>query len=434
MSEMMQLAFLVCTSASALVASIRRCLKDTSPRHFHKIFTSWGLPEDFDDAEKLSRMAVLLDFWNDFLRISWFVLWIAHRLDREPWYWSGEWRLPSWEGLVVVSLEMVAMSLLIVVLIPQVVSTFRGTRIAVATMPLLFRLEGLVSPLTRSFRALQKALLRFVGGGKEPTGAALAEEGIRSAVAIGEWEGVLHDQEKSMIESMLEFSDVEVTEVMTPRTEMVCMEATLTVEGAIPQVIDCGHSRIPLYRENIDNIVGILYVKDLLRYVGNEAKRRATLEELGRRVYFVPQTKKVSELLTEFRVNRFHIAMILDEYGGTSGLITIEDIIEEIVGEIEDEYDQGTLSTIRKIDAVTWDLDGRAHISEINEKLGLSLPESGDYDTIAGFLFVLLGKVPEQGEIVEWENLQFRITAADERKIKQLRVHVLHPESQRAEP
>jgi CBS domain containing-hemolysin-like protein len=233
-----------------------------------------------------------------------------------------------------------------------------------------------------------------------------------------------------MIESLLEFHDAEVTEVMTPRTDIVCFEASLTVEDSIPKAIACGHSRIPVFGKDIDEIVGVLYVKDLLRYVGNSQKTRMLLSEVVRRVTFVPETKKISELLAEFRAERFHIALILDEYGGTSGLVTIEDIIEEIVGEIVDEYDTAEMSMIHQVSADVFDLDGRAHIDDVASVLSVELPESDDYETIAGFIFCTLGKVPKEGEEFEHECLRFCITAADERKIKRVRVQVLHPQEQ----
>ena len=154
------------------------------------------------------------------------------------------------------------------------------------------------------------------------------------------------------------------------------------------------------------------------------------MAKAARAANFVPETKKLSELLAEFRRERFHIAIVLDEYGGTAGLVTIEDIIEEIVGEIEDEYDPATLTQIRKVGEETFDLDGRAHVDDVSEAIGRELPESDDYETVAGFVFCSLGKVPKEGDEFEWENLRFRITTADERKIKRIRVQVMHPQSQ----
>jgi len=233
-----------------------------------------------------------------------------------------------------------------------------------------------------------------------------------------------------MIESMLEFHDAEVLEVMTPRTDMVALDASTTIEEAIPQVVGCGHSRIPVYRKEIDEIVGVLYAKDILRFSTDSNQRRLPVEKAVRKIHFVPESKKIGELLAEFRSERFHIAVVLDEYGGTSGLITIEDILEEIVGEIEDEYDRATLAAIRKISADVYDLDGRANIWEVNKAANLGLPESDDYETVAGYIFSSLGRVPKEGDQFEENHLKFEITSADERKIKRVRVRLFHPQQQ----
>ncbi|MCI0651251.1 MAG: hemolysin family protein [Planctomycetes bacterium] len=429
MSEGLLGAFLTTSAIFVAVASLRRAFRDTSHSHFHKAFSRWRLPEGFDEGEKLQRIGVVLDFLMQAVRAAWFAIWIAYRYDAAPYYWVGEWKLASWLGLLATAVELLAMSLVFFDFLPQVLVSLRGRALAVTALPILFRIETVLSPFTKAFLYLCRALVRGLGISQERTGTNIAEERILAAVEIGEWEGALREGEKSMIESVLEFHDVEVTEVMTPRTEMVCMDATLTVEAALDPVIECGHSRIPVYREDIDDISGVLYAKDLLRHQrAGDVKR--TLGEIARKVNFVPESKKISELLAEFRKQRFHIAVILDEYGGTSGLVTIEDIIEEIVGEIDDEFDSHSATLIRRVDAATFELDGRAPIDEVNEALHVALPERDDYATIAGFLLATLGKVPKEGEVVLYENLQFRITSANERRIRRVRACVREREAE----
>jgi CBS domain containing-hemolysin-like protein len=265
----------------------------------------------------------------------------------------------------------------------------------------------------------------LIGGRAARSDQDLAEAGIRAAVDLGEREGLLEKGEKTMIESVLEFRDSDVIEVMTPRTDMVCLEASDTIEEAIPKAIACGHSRIPIYRKNFDDIIGVLYVKDMLRHAADDGLRSMVIEKVVRKIHFVPETKKLQELLGEFRAERFHIAVVLDEYGGTSGLVTIEDIIEEIVGEIEDEYDTAGRDQIRRVDDVTWDLDGRTSILEVNRSLDAQIPESDDYETVAGFLFSALGHVPREGEELGTRRVLFKVTRADDRKIKRVRA-LLH--------
>jgi CBS domain containing-hemolysin-like protein len=174
----------------------------------------------------------------------------------------------------------------------------------------------------------------------------------------------------------------------------------------------------------VDDIIGVLYVKDLLRHGVEEDLRSQMIEKVVRKIHFVPETKKLQELLDEFRTERFHIAVVLDEYGGTSGLVTIEDIIEEIIGEIEDEYDAAGRDQIRKIDELTWELDGRTSILDVNRRLGSEIPESDDYETVAGYLFSALGHVPHEGEELPTDRILFRVTRADDRKIKRIRAHL----------
>ena len=224
-----------------------------------------------------------------------------------------------------------------------------------------------------------------------------------------------------MIESLLHFREADVEEVMTPRTDMVCFEAAETVEEVIPKAVACGHSRIPVYRKKVDDIIGVLYVKDLLRHAADDGMQSLHIEKLVRKSHFVPENKNLHELLAEFRADRFHIAVVLDEYGGTTGLVTIEDILEEIVGEIEDEYDTAGRDQIRKAGENTYDIDGRTSIQDINRALSIELPESDDYETVAGFLFSEIGHVPKEGEEFTTTEVDFKVIRADERTIKRIR-------------
>ena len=424
---------LLCVLGTAIlgffVSLIRRSIIHTPPGLFRQYFSKYG--DDFDESEKLYRIDVLLTSSSLVIRAAFagfLLLW------REQ---SGSWYLPeqSDAGLLepaflLVLVELFLYGMLMFELLPQVISTWAGERIGAATVAWLDQAERLGAPLTRSFRAARRILLRMVGDDEGSHEADLATKGIRAAVEIGEREGILQPGEKSMIESVLEFHDAEVLEVMTPRTDMVALDASTTIEEAIPQVVACGHSRIPVFRKEIDEIVGVLYAKDLLRFSTDSNQRRLPVEKAVRKIHFVPESKKIGELLAEFRSERFHIAVVLDEYGGTSGLITIEDILEEIVGEIEDEYDRATLAAIRKISPDVYDLDGRANIWEVNKAANLGLPESDDYETVAGYIFSSLGRVPKEGDQFEENYLKFEITSADERKIKRVRVRLFHPQQQ----
>jgi CBS domain containing-hemolysin-like protein len=233
----------------------------------------------------------------------------------------------------------------------------------------------------------------------------------------------VEEDAREMIESVLKFRDVSVAEVMTPRTDMVMVEASATLPEAEQLAMEEGYSRLPVFKENRDNIVGVLYVKDLLQPPGAE-EAHITVADIMREPYFIPETKPVVQLLREMRNEKIHIALVLDEYGGTAGLVTIEDILEEIVGEIQDEYDTEALPFLHLIDEHTAELDARVHIDEFNEALDVHIPESDDYETVGGFLFSSLGRIPKPGETLHHQNILFKVLSADERRIKRLRVEI----------
>ena len=405
-----------------LASLVRRCCRTTSSGHYHEFFQGNG---ESDPPERIHRIDVTLLLVLYLFRSIWIASLALIRSSGVGWYLItdlGSWWVSWWP--LWLAFELVFIGLVVLELIPEAISIWIGDRIVVRLIPVLDALEKLLSPVTASFRAARRALLRLIGGRADRSDQDLAEAGIRAAVALGEREGLLEQGEKSMIESVLQFCDAEVVEVMTPRTDMVCFEASDTVEEAIPKAIACGHSRIPIYRKEVDEIIGVLYVKDLLRYAADEGLRSLRIEKVVRKIHFVPETKELNDLLGEFRSERFHIAVVLDEYGGTSGLVTIEDILEEIVGEIEDEYDTAGRDQIRKIDDLTWDLDGRTSILDVNKSLGARIPESDDYETVAGFLFSALGHIPREGEELGTDRVLFKVTRADDRKIKRVRARV----------
>ena len=411
------IALVLCTFVSVL----RRAFNETPDSQLQKRFDDWGTSENLDRSEKLRRIGITLAFLVHLSRVSWIALFLLASRS-EGWEWLRDGLLIG--GLVVLSVVLLET-------VPHIITSWRGANIATGSLRWLCHVDTLLAPVVAIIRTMHRGAVRALGRKKDAADAAdMIEEGIMAAVEQGEREGVLFEGERSMIESVLAFHDAEVTEVMTPRTEMVAVDASTSITDVLPLVIDCGHSRIPVYRENIDNIVGILYTKDLLRYVTDDEKSQRQVESMVRKIYFVPETKKIRELLAEFRAERFHIAVVLDEYGGTTGLVTIEDILEEIVGEIEDEYDDQATTMIRRVNQTTYDLDGRAHIDEVSKAMGQEIPESDDYETIAGFIFSSLGKVPKEGEAFDFDSLRFQVTAADERKIKRVRVRLLRAQDQ----
>ena len=300
-----------------------------------------------------------------------------------------------------------------------------GEALIVATWPLWRLLAPLLSPLTFIARALDTVLHRLAGrADKQPTDEAFEEE-IRTIVSAGHREGLLEGEAREMIEGVMELRDASVSQIMTPRTDMVSMHVGLSLEEAVRVVVDAAHSRIPIYDKNRDDIVGILYIRDLLpeliRPSGSPARK---LAEVIRPPHFVPETKPVDALLREFQRNRNHMAVVLDEYGGVSGLVTIEDVLEEIVGEIVDEYDDALVEGIKQIDEHTADVLARVRIDEINERLRLDLSEAGEFDTIGGYVFHELGRIPKPGEELVRGNVRFTVLDVSRRRIERVRIEV----------
>jgi len=249
---------------------------------------------------------------------------------------------------------------------------------------------------------------------------------LRELIEASEENGKLEADDRELITSIFEFRDTIVREVMVPRVDMVCLEDEATLVEAHRLVVDKGHSRIPVYHDNLDTVVGVLYAKDLLAHVGKGPLGERTVTEAVHEPMFVPETKRVVELLREFQQRRMHLAIVVDEYGGTAGLVTIEDLLEEIVGEIRDEYD--TESALYEADGTGgFIVDAKMGIGEIEDELGIVLPEEEEYDTLGGFLFTRLGKVPEAGEVLRENGVEVTVLEADERRIHKVRLAALAP-------
>jgi len=248
---------------------------------------------------------------------------------------------------------------------------------------------------------------------------ALTEKELQDAINSSEEEGILNESEGDMLQSIFEFGDTIVREVMVPRTDMVCCPAAATLSDFLELIIRSGHSRVPLFEGSTDKIVGVVYAKDLLRNWGANDET-LTLTEVMRTPYFIPETKRIDDLLKDFRTRRVHMAIAVDEYGGTSGLITIEDLLEEIVGDIQDEYDL-EIPWLQPQDDGTLLVDARANVEELEEYYDIEIPRE-KFDTVGGYLFHLLGNVPKKGEKVSDNGLILMVEESDERKIEKVRI------------
>jgi len=304
-------------------------------------------------------------------------------------------------------------------------------RVALLVAPVVSFLSALLYPLVRLLIILSHGVIKAFGGKVSPEGPLLTEGELRAILSAAEEEEVIEEEEKKLIHSIFELGDTLVREVMVPRTDMVMLEENTGLEEALEVILKTGYSRIPVYRKDFDHIMGILYAKDLLPYL----KRGETdihLSRCLREAYFVPETKKVIELLSEMRLRRIHMAVVLDEYGGTAGLVTIEDLLEEIVGEIFDEYDIEQ-ELYEKIGDNRYIFDARISIDDLNELLGLELP-SEEWDSLGGLMYNLMGKIPKQGETVVYSNLRLTAHRVLGKRIYKVLLEILDREGEEGAP
>ncbi len=325
----------------------------------------------------------------------------------------------------------VAVLSLLAVLFGLFVPRSIGVRYASNVLIVLVWPLELVTWLTRPLVAVLFLLTRLFTkpfGANPRTGALVTEEDIKALVETGEAQGIIAEDERHMITSIFSLGEKRVHEVMVPRTDILGLDVDTASGDVLEQITRVGHSRIPVYEGSADNIIGILYVKDLFRRLAR-GEKDVQLRPFLRPAQFVPETKKVDELLREMQSDKVHIAIVVDEYGGTAGLVTIEDLVEEIVGEIRDEYDleQELVLPVSDREAL---MDARVPFADVLETFDLDVGPSEDYDTLGGFIVHELGRFPRAGEVVEAGGARFVVESVEGRRIRRVRVtkHAPHAE------
>lgn len=334
---------------------------------------------------------------------------------------------------VVITLLISYVSLVLGEIVPKRLAMKYPERISLGIAGILSVCSWFLRPFVWVVSASANGVLRLIGIDPNAAEEDVTEEEIRMMVDAGGEKGVIEDAQKEMINNIFEFDDIDVGDIMTHRTEIIGVEVDAPLGSVVEASIREGCSRIPVYEEDLDTIIGIVYIKDLLKYIGAALPGESSLRDVMRTAYFVPETKRCGELFKEMTAKRIQIAIVVDEYGGTAGLVTLEDVLESIVGSIQDEYDDEA-EDILKIDESTFRLDGATDIEEIEELTGVVLPE-GEYDTIAGFVIRQLGYLPQEGETpeVEYEGLRFLVEAVEDKRIATLQVKLAPKESGGAE-
>jgi magnesium and cobalt exporter, CNNM family len=342
----------------------------------------------------------------------------------------GAFRFPQQPGAGSVSLWSVRWILLFVasaglfVGLPWAVSRVRGERLLAAGWPLLAVLVSAFRPFWRVTFLVDRAMHR-IAGLPDPDSAeatTILEDELRTVVDEGRREGVIHSNASRMIHRVVDLQDEDVASIMTPRTDMVTIPAATPLNQALEMVVEHSYSRIPITGQSIDDIVGVLYARDLLAQLKNsdDVIAKTTVGEVAREVVFVPESQRIGLLLENMQQKKVHMAIVVDEYSGVAGLVSLEDVLEEIVGEIADEHDDEEHPLLTVSDDGSILVDGRIHIDDLNRDHGFQFPEDEEYDTIGGFMMSEMARIPSVGEFIHWNGTTLEVTDADERQLKQL--------------
>jgi putative hemolysin len=332
-------------------------------------------------------------------------------------------------AFLLVTLLIALTSIIVGELVPKTLALNFPERFSLIASRPLSVFQRSLAPLVWLTTTISGFLVRLLGGRERPQTGLLSVEELKLLVQTGSEQGQIEESEKEMIHGVIELGDKRVHEVMVPRIGIKAVEADDPIDEVLDFIVRAGHSRVPVYRENLDNIIGILYAKDLLPYLRPTADkdRPIDIRSLARPAGYVPETKRIDELLTEMRAARRHIAIVVDEYGGTAGLVTIEDLVEEIVGEIQDEYDvEETLVEPIETDGDrrAYRLDGRVTMDDLRDLFELSDAEEPDeeaYDTVGGLIIHRVGRIPLVGTEVEFRDVTLRVEAADSRRVSKVK-------------
>src|SRR3954447_18394878 len=332
-------------------------------------------------------------------------------------------------ALIIVTLVLSLFTIVFGELVPKSLALAHAEAFALRLSSFITLMLRILGPLVKALTAVTNSVARILGAG-EPNPGVMSTEELKILVERGGEQGILEAEEEQMIHAVIELGDQRIHEVMVPRIAMISLAVDATMEEAIDIVIEQGHSRIPVYEDTIDEIVGILYAKDLLPFLKPSVGDRPSLRAILRTPVFVPESMSVDDLLHEFQRRKVHIAIVLDEYGGTAGLVTIEDLLEEIVGEIQDEYDEEEPLIVRLSDDEAR-IDGRAAIDDLEElfDIDLGLDDADEYDTVGGLMYHRIGGVPKPGDQVAVDGLRLTVETTDGRRVGKVLVVHEAPES-----
>jgi len=336
--------------------------------------------------------------------------------DIMPFFSISIWRTIS---IIIITLILSFFTLVFGELVPKRLAMKYYEKISYATIGVIKSISVITAPFVKLL-TFSTNIVSKIFGVSEQEEETVTEEEIKMMVDQGEEKGAIEENEKELINNVFDFNDIVASEIMTHRTEVYAIEINENLYELLDEIDEYKYSRIPVYEDTIDDIKGILYLKDILKLVST--KKEIKIRDILREAYFVPKSKPIDEIFTELQNNKKQMAIVVDEYGGTSGLLTMEDILEELVGNIFDEYDEEVVS-LKKLDDNTYLIEGTISIYELNKNLDVDVPE-GDYDTLSGYLIEKLGRLPEEGNypIIEDKELTYKIEEVEDKRIKWIKV------------
>ena len=328
--------------------------------------------------------------------------------------------------LILLTVLLAFISIVFGEMVPKRIAMNNPERVSFAFAPVLMFFYKFSKPAIFILSKTTNGTLRLLGINPNAQPEEVTEEEIMMMVDVGKENGVIEESQKDMIAGIFEFDDTTADEVMTHRTEIVAVEINSHIDEVISYTVNEGYSRIPVYEDDLDNIVGVVYVKDLLKYVGKNIESEITIKDCMRKALYIPESIKLREVFTKLTENRMQMAIVVDEYGGTAGIITMEDLLESIVGNMQDEFDDEEEEISRESDTV-FTIEGTAPLDEVAPLLDITIPDDTEYDTIGGFLTGLLERIPDEDENpeIEFDYVKFTVLSVEERRIASIRAEKL---------
>ncbi len=339
--------------------------------------------------------------------------------------------------MILITIVISYFSLVLGELAPKRIGMIYAEKVSFKVIGILLVIAKITKPFVKVLAFSTNLVARIFGVDPDADEEEVTEEEIMMMVDVGEEKGVIEDLQRDMINNIFEFDDINAADIMTHRVDLTCVSADEPLDEFLREtLVESGYSRIPVYEDDLDSIIGILYVKDLIKYIAGSLPEGITPRQVMREAFFVPESKPCGGLFREMTDQRIQIAVVVDEYGGTAGIVTLEDLLESIVGNIRDEYDFDEEEEINQINETTFDVDGSTSIDELDDLVGVKIPE-GDYDTVAGFVLYQLKNLPVGGEMFDFENLHFTVTEVEERRICSVKIEILpkeEPEEEEERP